>query len=180
MTVLATEKLVKVVHPGDVLVDGGRVRRSPIFCKIEFDGDRFSVSGVIGPLKSGNATGSCGQIAMGFAHRDPGDDDRRYQLLYWPEDIRFAPGWNAERWLDFLDIWKRWHLNMRAECEHQRALGWSYDEHHGNNPEAPYEGDACPECGYHIGSAWLTETVPDQAIEFVRALPDADRQPNWV
>ena len=87
---------------------------------------------------------------------------------------------NAEA-QEVVRLWKRWHLNdMRAECEHQRALGWTYDEHHGNNPEAPYEGDACPECGYHIGSAWLTETVPDQAIEFVRALPDTDRQPNWV
>jgi len=51
------------------------------------------------------------------------------------------------------DLWTRWHLNdMRAGCEHQRALGWtSYAEH----PAEP-----CPECGYKFGSAWLFEPLP--------------------
>ena len=52
------------------------------------------------------------------------------------------------------DLWDRWHLNdMRAGCEHQRALGWtSYDDH----PSEP-----CPECGYKFGSAWLFEPLPE-------------------
>lgn len=56
-----------------------------------------------------------------------------------------------------LAIWRRWHLNdMRAGCEHQRALGWnSYDEH----PSEP-----CPTCGYKYGTAWLYEPIPEEII----------------
>jgi hypothetical protein len=39
---------------------------------------RFSISGVIGPLPSGNALGGCGQIDMEFAHRNDNDNDKRY------------------------------------------------------------------------------------------------------
>jgi len=31
-----------------------------------------------------------------------------------------------------------------------------------------------------LGSAWLTEQVPDQVLEFLRSLPDTDRTPAWV
>lgn len=51
-----------------------------------------------------------------------------------------------------VELWDRWHLNdMRAECEHQRALGWTYQTH----PAAE-----CPECGYRLGTAWLYEELP--------------------
>ena len=50
------------------------------------------------------------------------------------------------------DLWDCWHLNdMRAECEHQRALGWTWATH----PSEP-----CPECGYRLGSKWLYEPLP--------------------
>lgn len=57
-----------------------------------------------------------------------------------------------------VQIWKRWHLNdMKAGCEHQRALGWtSYDKH----PSEP-----CPTCGYKYGTAWLFEAVPDEILK---------------
>jgi hypothetical protein len=95
-----------------------------------------------------------------------------------PEEIRFAKGWNKETWLDLLDVWKRWHLNdMRSACDHQRELGWTYEEHH--NPDT-YEGEACPICGYEIGSSWFKEEIPENVIDFVKTLPDADQQPPWV
>lgn len=54
---------------------------------------------------------------------------------------------------ELVRLWDEWHLNdMRAGCEHQRALGWRrYDDH----PSEP-----CPTCGYKYGTAWLYEAIP--------------------
>jgi hypothetical protein len=38
----------------------------------------------------------------------------------------------------------------------------------------------CPVCGYKYGSAWRMEKVPAEVLDFLRGLPDTDRQPNWV
>ena len=64
-----------------------------------------------------------------------------------------------------LDIWERWHLNgMRAGCEHQRALGWTYNEH----PSEP-----CPTCEYKMGTAWLHEKLPDDIPAFLHQFAEA-------
>ena len=82
-------------------------KRASVYCKIEFDGKKLSISGVEGPLRGGNAIGSCGQIDM---HLGVG------------ADITPAPEWTSDKIAAFLAIWERWHLNdMRAGCEHQRA-----------------------------------------------------------
>src|ERR1700709_2431893 len=113
----------KVVRIGSVLPWSGAGERADVFCKIEYVGGRFSITGVVGPTKGGNSRGGCGQIQGGFAHRDMTDNDRREKHPTTPDEITFAPGWNADLWLDFLDVWQRWHLNtLRAGCEHQRAL----------------------------------------------------------
>lgn len=215
----------KIVRPGTV--PGRGTMRVNVFCKITYLDGRLAISGVIGPYASGNAYGSCGQIDMGFAHRNKANDDARYSALYTIDDMRFAPDWDPDTWLDFLDVWKRWHMNdMNSTCEHQRAAGWTYDTHidrpkcprcgrplerrtgetqdpgialDGDNsylacpacfydaggtikppPGFPYAGLPCPECGYRIGSAWLFEPVPLHVLDFLRALPDADREPAWV
>lgn len=100
-------------------------RGASIFCKAEIEDGKLSISGVIGPLASGNALGGCGQIDMEFQHRNPQDDDTRYSSPIPAASIKYAKGWDAEKWLDFLDIWKAWHLNdMTAGCEHQEAERW--------------------------------------------------------
>jgi hypothetical protein len=141
-----------------------------VYCSIKFENGKLSISGVEGPLPSGNAIGGCGQIDMGYAHRDSKDNDPRYDE---PKQIaKFAEGWNQETWFKFLDIWHRWHLNdMKAECEHQRQRGETWETH----PSA-----TCPDCGYVLGSAWLREEVPADVIEFLQSLPDADQVPAWV
>jgi hypothetical protein len=149
-----------------------------IFCKVILEDGRLSMSGVMGPLASGNARGGCGQIDMEFKHRDMEDNDKRYSGLIKASNIEFAPGWDKDKWFDFLDIWKEWHLNdMQAGCEHQRELEWTYEDHH--NKET-FKGDPCPVCGYEIGSAWLRKDVPQNVIEWLEALPDTDKQPAWV
>lgn len=164
-----SESIEKVIRPGRLIAND---RRVDVFCKVDYNGTRLSISGVVGPLANGNAWGGAGQIDMEFAHRNPDDNDARYTALYSTDDFVFSVLWNAEMWLDFLDVWKRWHLNdMRAECEHQRALRWTYKTHAGRN---------CPECGYGIGTKWLHEDVPESVLDFLRALPVTDKQPAWV
>lgn len=183
----------KVIHPCDVPVWNGK--KYPLFCKINFSSDgRLSITGVVGPLKSGNAMGGCGQVDMEFYHPDVRDDTS----LLKPVQLRWGAGWNRAKWYKFLKIWNDWHLNdMKSTCIHQEEMGWAYDTHHGNawhyditkEPDEegeypivkdPYKGDACPVCGYEIGSAWQKREVPADVIEFLSSLPNTDRTPNWV
>lgn len=171
-----TVTLSKIVHPCDVPLGAGR--KWPMFCRVKIQGGELTISGVIGPTQGGNARGGCGQIDMEFNHQDPAENDSRYSEPVKASSLRFAPGWSRSTWYRFLHIWHRWHLNYRhAECEHQRALGWTYEAHH--NPET-YKGEACPTCGYEIGSAWQHEELPQEVIDFLGSLPETDRQPNWV
>lgn len=201
----AVTDFTKIVNPGTVPVGGRRVQ---LFCKIECKDGRLSISGVEGPKQNGDAWGSCGQIHGGYAHRDPADDDARTYRLTRPEDMNFGPDWSAAMWLDFLDVWKRWHLNdMRAGCEHQRAAGWgtrpidptkpttAYGKHfEGQRQDSwnllgwvrPDEHPAglltlpCWYCGYRYGTAWLREEVPADVLRMLRQLPESTRVPAWV
>lgn len=104
----------------------GTLDGADVFCSVQDDGKRLSFTGVVGPLSNGDAKGSCGQIMMGFSEYDK----RGYQSL---EAIKPASGWSKELIKKFFDAWRGWHLNdMRAECTHQRALGWTYEDHHGD------------------------------------------------
>lgn len=168
-------------------------KRGSIYCSIKYKDECLSISGVIGPLPSGNALGSCGQIDMEFVHRDKDDDDSRYgDCLIKPEDINFASGWDKEKWLTFLDVWKRWHLNdMQVGCKHQRAKKWGQKKIQISNetrtsgwlyPSEHPDGvlmKPCPVCGYKYGLSWLKEDVPDGIIKFLESLPDTDKQPAW-
>lgn len=168
------QKIVKVVRIGTIMLWHHRAELpTDIFCKIEFRADnRLSITGVIGPRKNGDAWGGCGQIDMEFDHRNPSDNDPRYSDPILPSDITFSPGWDADLWCGFLNIWKRWHLNdMKAACEHQEIMGITYHK----NPK-----HVCPVCGYKIGSAWKRRNVPQAVIEFLVALPDTDKTPAWV
>jgi hypothetical protein len=100
-----------------------------IYVHAQYKDGKFSLSGVEGPRRSGNCTGGAGQISMGYLHRDPEHNDKRYDTPILPEQIRFAAGWNKELWWDLLEIWHDWHLNdMSPSCEHQQALGWGKKE----------------------------------------------------
>lgn len=160
-------------------INTGNGRRANIYISATFEDGNLSISGVIGPLSSGNALGGCGQIDMEFQHRHPEDNDKRYEdHLTRAQDINFAKGWDREKWFNLLDIWKKYHLNdKQAACEHQRELGWRYEDHHDSKT---FRGEACPVCGYEIGSAWLRINVPKEVIELLEALPETDKQPAWV
>jgi len=184
----------------DKILRIGTLDKSNVFIHVEFSNDgRLSITGVVGPMKNGNARGGAGQIIMEFKEYD----DRGYSSIY---DIQPALYWDHEMIKDLFDVWDTWHLNdMRSACEHQRALGWEYeicrgvyedkfrkwpkdliDEYDTGAEGEEYvrwnehKGWSCPECGYSIGSAWLFEAVPDYVLQWLFSLPDADIQPAWV
>lgn len=167
----------KVMRIGTTKGVGNGGRWASIFIHAKIGNNRLSISGVIGPLPGGNALGGCGQIDMEFAHRNE-NDNNSISTLIKPNEIRFAKGWNEEKWFALLDVWKNWHLNdMNAECEHQKLLGWKYKDHH--NPKT-YEGEECPICGYRIGHSWLKKEIPQYVIDFLNWLPETDKTPAWV
>jgi len=165
------ENFTKVIRIGTTVQDR---RNASLFCKIQYNDGKLSISGVEGPLSSGNALGSCGQIIMSD----------------W-DIAQFAPGWNAEKVSEFREIWNRYHLNdMKAGSPKQeefldsldddyRSAGFSshYDwacsvlEEAGLHPDLTYMHNGSP---YRYGSAWLREEVPAEVLEWLYALPDTD------
>jgi len=89
-------------------MDTGTARRADVFVEIEYDAvGRLSIGGYA--LRPGARDwDEGGQMQDTIAELDASE------LLITPTDRR-----------RLVEIWNRWHLNdMRAECEHQRALGW--------------------------------------------------------
>jgi hypothetical protein len=75
--------------------------------------------------------------------------------------IQYAEGWSYDRLIRLCRVWRRWHLNdMRAECEHQRLWGWTWE----TNPSFP-----CPVCGYKLGSEWKVEELSPAVLEYISA-----------
>lgn len=155
-----------VVNPGKILI--GK-RRSNVFCKIKIKDGELTISGVEGPLQSGNCRGSCGQC---------------YPIKLDWETLK--PGWTIRKLNKFNAVWDRWHLNhMRAYCEHQRELygkkelkykQWVYETEH---PEGIL-CKPCPICGYRYGTSWMKEELPFEVYEFLVGLPETTVIPAWV
>ena len=107
----------KTVRIGTTSTYGGR--GMSIYCRIKFNDSRLSITGVEGPLPSGNCLGSCGQIDTGL---NPADFNT------------YAPGWNVGLLRRFLDVWDNWHLNdMNAGTPAQTA---ELDKHEFPNDSA--------------------------------------------
>lgn len=113
-----TKPFSRVLRPGSVFPWSGAKSSCLLFLRVEYrepqreDKHReLSISGVVGPLRNGNAIGSCGQIELSKL------DFKSY-----------AEGWDAATVARLDSVWKAWHLNgMRAGCQHQRA-GWDTTE----------------------------------------------------
>lgn len=98
----------KVIMPGQ-LPHYSKKSKVPIHVGITFKGGKLSMSGVVGAYTNGNCAGSCGQCL------DTLKDSK----------LTLGGGWTGKDVARLYDVWDRWHLNdMRAECEHQIALGW--------------------------------------------------------
>lgn len=166
----------KIVRVGTSKTIGGR--GYSIYCNIELKNGRLSISGVEGPLESGNCLGACGQIDM---HE-------------WNIN-KYAPGWSDELVKKFRQVWAKWHLNdfqagtpeQMKYIEELKSTGWKYDYaeackelkkvglYEVPDPREGFEGQS-----YKYGSSWLKKELPIEVIRFLISLPDSDKQPAWV
>ena len=165
------ERIDKVVRIGSVKTYGGRW--ASVFCSIEYKNGRLSISGVVGPLHSGNCLGSCGQI-----------------IVNWTPIVNYAKGWTPSMVNRFLDIWNRWHLNdMNAGTPEQMEFVRNYRKNHAR-PSYDELCDALKNAGlyeivqadgtlYKYGHAWLFEPVPTDVLQFLDSLPVSDKTPAW-
>jgi len=160
----------KVIHPCNTS-DG------KVFCAIKINGDRLSITGVVGPMRNGDCRGGCGQI-----------DSTIEDAIASDEGFIIHPLWTKEMLVKFLEIWDRWHLNdMKAgtvkQEDYLRSLTFPGGDHYtwalqvlgdaGLNPD-PDTFD------YQYGSRWLKEEVPESVIAFLEQLPDSPITPAWV
>jgi len=105
----------KIIRLGTTKTHGGRIYS--IFCAIDWKMDtinspknrHLSISGVEGPLPSGNAMGSCGQIDMDWGKA----------TMYFR--IKPAPGWTHAMMGKFFSIWKQYHLKREVP---EDVLAW--------------------------------------------------------
>lgn len=135
----------------DKIVNPGSGRDGHVYCRIQYDGTRLSISGVVGPKPNGDARGACGQIVDQLA-----------------DDVAtFATGWDAAALARFAETWRRWHLNdARPGCEHQRD-GYGADVL--DVVSYKLTTDA-----YHVRSAALAKAARAAALDKPAGLTDVE------
>lgn len=157
----------RIVHLGSMKDTGD------VFCKVVFENDNLSITGVEGPLKNGDVLGACGQIVMSF--------DIDYMATY-------APGWNREMVLLFMGIWDEYHSNDMNIGTPLQRLALKICNKKFTYPEA-YEHlkdvgayiafpDEFKE--YKYGAQWIHEDVPTDVLWWLYDLPQAREKPAWV
>ncbi len=148
-------------------------RQGRVFLKAEIKDGKFSISGVVGPLPSGNCRGSCGQIIDELLTVRPEGD-------LTPEQIT-----------ELHAVWNRWHLNdMNAGSPAQEKflrehpVEDGYDEAKmaltkaNLNPDPNYSHvGGVP---YEYGTAWVGEELPEDVITFLESLPETSETYAWV
>jgi hypothetical protein len=148
----------------------GTTKHGDTYCAIQFNDGRLSLTGVEGPMRSGNAHGSCGQITLN------------------PDAFsEFAPGWDRATLERFISVWETWHLNdmqagtpaQTAELKKHTFPGYPVS-HYDWARDVLRESGLNPDNGYNYGSAWLRVDVPEDVLAFLRSLPESDRTPAWV
>jgi len=156
--------------------------KSPIIISINII-DTFSSTGTVPPIQYPSITGELGTIAFGqimtkFEHRNALHNvDDEDTVLISPDDIEYADGWDAEKWLDLLEIWYLYHLwdgyvgmHQRAadgqyhqyRCEHLKDLGYTFDR---------YGKISCPICGQilvdHEPDVLTGKSVPEWVLKYI-------------
>lgn len=167
---------------------------SNIFIKIQYKDGRLSITGVDGPMSNGDARGSCGQIANLLEQEN---------ILNKSNSL--AEGWDFPKVLYLRSIWKRWHLNdmvpgtpnqmeyirykqmlandddtLHKDAPHAYASKMGFKSYYDMELSWLEEANLVEDDGYRFGSAWLTEEVPENVLNFLQQLPSTDRQPAWV
>lgn len=146
-----------------------------VFVEVKWDGLRLSITGVEGPKANGDARGSSGQIIMTLSADDRGE---------WT----YKTGWDDAMMTRLLEVWDRWHLNdLTAGTPKQEEFIREWKKTHRYDyvdachalvmADLLADYDYWPpdengeKKGYRYGSAWLTERVPDDVVEWLFGLP---------
>ena len=142
--------LDKIVKIGTNKTPGGRFYS--VYSHIEIIDGELHITGVEGPLPSGNAIGSCGQLTLNIENLNS--------------------DWTSEMLITFRYVWTKYHLNhIKSECEHQNELGQTW---------ATHPLSECITCGYILGSNWLKAELPETVISFLESLPETNKIPAWI
>lgn len=121
-----------------------------LFVKVVWTGYSLSITGVLNPRPSGNAT-ACGQILNELPNGRLKDTWRR---------------------------WHRNDLNpgTPAQTAAIRTLNLPYDEACAYLTSINLN----PDNGYSYGSKWLYEPVPEDVLAYLKNLPDTTVTPAWI
>lgn len=150
----------RVINPVKGKTYNGRTYN--VFVEIVYEDGELTLHGVEGPLRSGNCLGGAGQIQDSFMQ--PNGELR--------EDYTLTEDWTEEMLMGLRVIWDAYHLNkMQAGCKHQERAGYTYDKQ---------QGHVCPLCEYRLGSAWNSESVPQEVLLWLATLPKSKLRPAWV
>jgi len=161
------DQFVKVVKIGSKRTPGGRWYY--VYCKIilykKEDKIMLSISGVEGPLSSGNALGSTGQIN--------------------PVQVeRYAEGWNEDMLRRFNEIWSEYHLNdMHLGTIVQERILEQFNCTSLGDPRVKQilkEFNVLEHCGSVYGTEFKTRKISEEIIRFLYNLPTANKMPAWV
>jgi hypothetical protein len=156
----------RIFRIGTARTYGGRAYS--VYVKAEWDGHRLSISGVEGPMPSGNCFGGCGQIDM-----------------YDWNIVHYAPGWGPRLEVRLRQIWSAYHLNdMHAGTEAQEAELAKHKtdgrDHYRHSRTILEAAGLLVDNGHEYGTAWLTRRVPQAIIDELFAMPETDRRPAWI
>lgn len=171
------DQFTRVYNPGSRRMWNDRYVN--VFIKARFDQlGHLSIVGVEGPRNDGNAAGGAGQIYMSYTR----------EVL--ETEFKYHRGWDEDLLGELISVWDRWHLNhMRAGTPNQE----SYLREHrvkAEYPKSQYDQDLetlaraglnpDPATGYVYGTQWLFEPVPNEVLDFLKALPEPKNNPAWV
>ena len=136
-----------------------------VFAKIDWDGTRLSITGVEGPKRNGDCWGGCGQVVM---HADE-----------WIAGADFT----APQLARFIELWNRWHLNdmcagspAQREFLREHPVTATWPESHLDKARSALREAWL----YSYGTAWLTESIPDEVLAELLSLPESTKTPAWV
>ena len=162
------ESFYKLVCPGKA--NHSATASSFVFVEINYEDGRLSITGVHGPLRSGNAKGGCGQLDL---------------LELQP--FEFEKEWNQEMLNMLAAIWKRYHLNDVCAGSPAQEFYLNHNpindrlnffdkasealEAAGLNPDPHHIVNGKP---YRYGSAWLSGSVPEWVLEWLYNLPETN------
>ena len=166
----------KIVNLGKASVPGSS-KHYDVFCEVKVADGILSIHGVVGPRKNGEAWGYAGQI---------------YDDI---QDLIPDNGWTQEMVDEFLDVWRKWHLNdlqpgthrqmdfLREWRKGREILSYDYkDECKALEQVGLLEDDQHMVEGkpYRYGSSWIRFELPAEVLGFLRGLPVSMKKPAWV